>query len=468
MIRRLALLLCAVVLVLAAIIAYLGSADLGRHKEQLTRLVNNAVGRELRINGELSLHLGRTVRLRAADVSVANAAWANGPNLLEAASVEADVDFWSLVRGPVRVESIALRGVVIRLQEDEDGRRNWLQSGTYAPKEDSGAAPEALPEIAVFRASDVRILLSAPNLSGVSEVIVDKSDYTDDGDAVTADVSGKINGHPLRLETRIAPADHLRTDGALRVDTDLQLGDVTLAAGVLLEDAKTLAVSAAELELNGPDIDYVFRVLRLPKITSGPLAIRASVTPNLQRSGFDAEGRVGEYRFAANGWLENIRGAGGFDISMRLAGPSLAAVGRPLKIGNLPAVPFDVDTKVRSLGDGIEFDDTRVVVGDEEARVQGTFRWLADGRQKLDVGADYLGMSSRILVTIPPSRPAGEMGFSFDVTGDDAGRLADRLGVAQLAGQSLALSGQGSYRGRAVQLSEARARVGEQLSLIHI
>ena len=61
MIRWVAFVFAAIALALAAIVAYLGTADLGRHKEQLTPLVSNALGRELRVDGNLSLHLGRTV-----------------------------------------------------------------------------------------------------------------------------------------------------------------------------------------------------------------------------------------------------------------------------------------------------------------------------------------------------------------------------------------------------------------------
>ena len=63
MIRWIAVVFAAIVLALAAAVAYLGSADLGRHKEQLTPLVSNALGRELRIDGKLSLHLGSRSQL---------------------------------------------------------------------------------------------------------------------------------------------------------------------------------------------------------------------------------------------------------------------------------------------------------------------------------------------------------------------------------------------------------------------
>ena len=463
MLRWVALIFAAIVLALAVAVAYLGNADLGRHKDQLIPLVSNALGRELRVDGRLSLHLGRTVTLRAADVSIVNATWATEPYLVQAAGVEADVDFWSLVRGPVRVESLALQGAVIRLQEDDDGRSNWSQLGTKTRKEDDDArARDTLPKITAFKASDVRILLTAPNLTGVSEFIVDTADYAVEGSLISADLEGAINGQPLGLKTTIGPTEPSPKAAALRIDADVRMGDVNLVAAILLDDADTLAVSSAEVELNGPDIDYVFRVLKLPKITSGPLSVKATLTPDPQRSGFDAEGQVGEYRFAANGWLEDIRGAGGFDISMRLAGPSLAALGGPFKVGNLPALPFDIHTRVRSQAGAIGFDDTRIIVGEEEARVQGTVRWLADGSQKLDVGAEYLGMSSRALVTIPTGWPTGEIGFRFGVESEDVVEPARYLGLDHLNGQPFVLAASGSYGGRTVSLREASVGVGKQ------
>jgi hypothetical protein len=463
LIRRLALLLFAVVVLPGAVVVYLGNADLGRFKDQLTPLVGKSLGRELRIDGRLSLHLGRTVTLRAADVSIANAAWASEPYLVQASRVEAEVDFWSLIRGPVQVESLALQGAVIRLQEADDGRRNWSQPTAGAVEESNiDGAEDTVPRIAAFKARNIRILVAAPNLTGASEIVIDTADYAVDGDLVTADASGEINGYPLALASRIVPAENPSTDGALWIDADVRMGDVILKTGIRLDDTNTLAVSSAELELSGPDVDYVLRVLKLPRITSGPLAIKASLTPDPQRSGFDAEGQIGEYHFAANGWLEDIRGAGGFDMSVRLSGPSLAALGRPFNNETLPELPFDVETELRSWAAGIEFDDTRVLVGEEQARGRGTIVWLPDGGQELDVRADFRDMSSTLRVKMPASWPASDLDFEFGVESEDVGDPARYLGLDHLDGQPFVLSANGTYGGRTVLLREASFGVGEQ------
>ncbi|WP_405229796.1 AsmA family protein [Lentisalinibacter sediminis] len=463
--RWLAIALAAVVLIFAGALLYLASADLGGFKDRLTPLVSDALGRELRVDGDLSLRLGRTVRLRAADVSVANASWADGPYLLEAEEVAAEVGLRSLLEGPVRVESVVLRGAVIRLQEADDGRRNWSQQTTGESEEirtDLGGTLETLRSIARFSASDVRFLYAAPYLSSPSQIVVGTAEYGVKGELMSADVSAEVNGIPLVLAAEIAPADAGAAAGGLRIGADARMGDVALTAGVLLADPEVLAISAAELELDGPDIDYVFDVLKLPKVTSGPLSVKAKLTPDPERSGFDAEGRVGEYRFAADGWVEDLRGVGGFDVSVFLAGENLSALGRRFAVEDLPAEPFEVDGRLRSRTDGVEFEDTRIVVGEEQAQVAGSILWPAGGGEELDVSARYRGMSGRVTAAIRRDSPQHDIDFGFSIEGEDAGVPAGRVGLDHLDDLPFAASGEGNYRGRTLSLRGTRIRVGDQ------
>lgn len=386
--RGLAFTLAAIVLSLVAVVVYLGSADLGRFKNQLTPLVSESLGRELRIDGPLSLRLGRSVRLQAADVSVANAPWADEPYLLEAAGFAAEVDLVSLIRGPARIESLALTGAVIRLQVAENGRRNWSQPGAdaVAPNAtDAGAVLDSLRNIARFEASDVRFLVTTPLLSRPDEIVIDNAAYSFRDERMSADVSAAVNGIPLVLATGIAPADSQSAPEALSIVADARMGKVMLKTSALLTDPQTLAFSAADFRLEGPDIDYLLDVLNLPRITSGPLDVRAKLTPGPQRSGLDARGRVGAFRFAANGWLIDLAGRGGFDLAMRLSGERLSDLGRSLAIDGLPEMPFEVDGKLRSRAQGLEFEDAQIAIGEDAVRVDGTLLWpaasLGDGAE---------------------------------------------------------------------------------------
>jgi len=467
-IRRLAFALAAALLALAAVVVYLGSADLGRFKNQLTPLVSKSLGRELRIEGRLSLRLGRSLRLQAAGVSVANAPWADEPYLFEADGLAAEVDLVSLIRGPVRIESLALTGAVIRLQQTEDGRRNWSPPGADAAEPaatDRGGLLRSLRRIARFDASDVRLLVTAALLSEPEEIVIDNATYSFGDELMSADVSATVNGIPLVLATDIAPADIQAAPEALSFLADARMGEVALNASALLANPDTLAFSAADFRLEGPDIDYLLEVLNLPKITSGPLDVRAKLTPDPERSGFDADGRVGAFRFAANGWLNDLTGSGGFDIALRLSGESLSDLGRAFTIDGLPELPFDVDGALRSRAQGLEFNNTRVAIGDETLEAEGTVVWPGGRGGQLDLRAGYGGLSARLTMA-GFAGPQNDMNFGLSLAGDDAGETAGRLGLDQFDGLPFTLTGEGSLRGRSLTLRDTQLRVGEQAVML--
>ena len=276
-----------------------------------------------------------------------------------------------------------------------------------------------------------------------------------------ADASAMVNGIPLVLAIDIAPAASQSAPDALSIAADARMGEVVLKASALLGDPETLAFSAAEFQLQGPDIDYLLDVLNLPKIASGPLDVRARLDPDPQRSGFDAEGRIGDFRFTANGWLNDLTGSGGFDIAMRLSGERLSALGRALAIDGLPELPFEVDGTLRSRAQGLEFEDTRIAIGDEAGQAEGTVLWPAGGGQQLDLRARYGGLSARIEMA-RSGGPQGDINFGLSVAGEDAGEAAGRLGLDQVDGLPFTLSGEGRLRGRSVTVRETQILVGQQ------
>jgi len=454
-IRRLAIVLAAIVLSLAAVVVYLGSADLGRFKNVLIPLASELLGRELRIDGRLSLRLGRSLRLQAAEVSVANAPWADEPYLLEAAGLEAEVDLASLIRGPANIESLALTGAVVRLQETEDGRRNWSQPGADAAEQaatDIGEILRSLRRIARFEANDVRVLVTAPLLSRPDEIVIDNAAYGSVGESMSADASATVNGIPLVLATEIAPANAQSAPEALSITADVRMGEVILKTTALLADPQTLAISAADFQLTGPDIDYLLNVLNLPPITSGPLDVRASLAPGPQRSGFDAQGRVGAFRFAANGWLIDLAGSGGFELAIRLSGDNLPDLGRSLTIDGLPELPFEVDGKLRSRAQGLEFEDARITIGGDTVLAEGTVLWPAGfDAQAPDFELDFDATGVDLSTWLPDNTPLPPTLRRLS----GAGRL--RLARGQLDAQALTLrAGSVSLDGRlAMPLAEA-------------
>ena len=113
----------------------------------ITRAVTDATGRELSIEGDLKpvwswIH----PRIRAEGVKFANADWGKASYLLDAEAIEATISLLPLLRGRVVLPEVHLERAELSLEQDIDGRKNWIMEKQPEPKEESrffDQAPDA-------------------------------------------------------------------------------------------------------------------------------------------------------------------------------------------------------------------------------------------------------------------------------------------------------------------------------------
>lgn len=115
------------VLVLLAALVLLFAFGLNLLRGPIERAVTESIGRELRIEGDLSpvwdwVH----PRFRAEDVSFANPDWAAQRHLFRTRAMEASVSLLPLFAGRVVVLSLHLEQPEIFLELAPDGRKTWL------------------------------------------------------------------------------------------------------------------------------------------------------------------------------------------------------------------------------------------------------------------------------------------------------------------------------------------------------
>ncbi len=96
-------------------------------RSPIERLAQEKTGRELRIQGDLSLHLGWPwPRLRAGAVNFANPSWAHEPYMVSAEAVEISVDLPQLLTGVVAFPLVRLVAPKVFLEQGSQGKKNWL------------------------------------------------------------------------------------------------------------------------------------------------------------------------------------------------------------------------------------------------------------------------------------------------------------------------------------------------------
>jgi len=126
------------VIVLFVAVALFFTFGLNTLRGPISRAVTEATGRELVIGGDLKpawswLH----PRIRAEGVTFANADWGKADYLLNAEAIEASISVLPLFVGRVVLPEVHLQGAELSLEQDADGRKNWIMEKEAEPKEES-------------------------------------------------------------------------------------------------------------------------------------------------------------------------------------------------------------------------------------------------------------------------------------------------------------------------------------------
>lgn len=115
---------------LAALVLLIVLFDWNWFKRPLEMAVQASTGRQLRIDGDLDVDLGRVTRLMADRVSFANAQWSKEPVMASADRVEVGFEIWPLLfKREARIPEIRLAAPKLRLETGPQGVGNWVFGG---------------------------------------------------------------------------------------------------------------------------------------------------------------------------------------------------------------------------------------------------------------------------------------------------------------------------------------------------
>lgn len=122
---------------------------LGIIKDQLAKSFGEAIGRTVTI-GDMRIKLRPKLDVEFDQVAVSNPEGMPARNVFEAETVKVTVDFLPLLKGRVRMDSLALIKPVIALEEDANGTRNWVFTTSNAGATGSGGPAVSLPPVSTI------------------------------------------------------------------------------------------------------------------------------------------------------------------------------------------------------------------------------------------------------------------------------------------------------------------------------
>ena len=136
--------------VVVGVAAYLINLDVDAYRDDIALAAEDATGRELKLEGPLSLTLSLSPTVSGEGISLANAAWGSRPEMLKLTRFEVQLQLLPLLFGDMQIDRLILIEPDILLETDAKGRGNWqfeTAKAGQAPAGDGGG-PGALPQIA--------------------------------------------------------------------------------------------------------------------------------------------------------------------------------------------------------------------------------------------------------------------------------------------------------------------------------
>ena len=114
------------VVAVAGVLVGPGLVDWNKYKQDIQDQARAAIGRELLINGDISITVLPAPALIAKDVSLAHIKGAASKTMVRLKSLEVRIALAPLLGGQLQVARVKLVDPVIRLEALSDGRRNWI------------------------------------------------------------------------------------------------------------------------------------------------------------------------------------------------------------------------------------------------------------------------------------------------------------------------------------------------------
>lgn len=476
----------------------------------LAEQASKAIGREVRIDGDLHVGLGDPIRIHVEGIKVANEPWGEEPNFAELDALDAQLRLWPLLRGDIEFPEIRLTRPKLAMEKNGEGANNWTFAPDNARQEvaEEAAVPDDRQEVPIIEhlvVEEGRLRYRDPT----SDVDVDSNLSTAVGgngeERVRLDGKGNFAGKPFTLTFEGGSLEYLRDDPKpypLRVEA--AVGETRAKIeGSIAEPVKLAGVDLS-VDLRGPDLAEIFPIVGIPTPKTRPYSLSGHLThegtvwklegmkgkvgdsdlngmvavdlggerpmirgdlTSERLAAVDLAGFVGasprgtgDYETKARGRiipdtevdLERLRFA---DMDVRFRGKRVEAPYAPLD---------DLDTRIRLENGRATIDPLKLGVAD--GRIEGTA--VLDGSGKVAALDTNLGVSGLKLSQFFRDTP-----FARDMGGVIAGRIqlkGQGATVADIAGNADGKIGLAVDKGRVTNLAEAglKTNVLETLGIV--
>ena len=231
--------------------------DLGALKPLYERVAGYYLEREVRVDGEMSVRLGRSVTASASDIKILGIDPEAVP-LAQAELVEVQMRLPALFDKLVDIELVRIEGATLNLEIDDQGQGNWPifedDGPAQADRGDDPAQAEGTSDIAL-RIAEAHVTESFINVHSSRTDLrhalsIDRFDSLMSADTTETSSSGILNERPFETTLLIEGVDSLLTIAKWDMDWHGQIGRAQFQATGHLEALDQLEQSQLALTLH--------------------------------------------------------------------------------------------------------------------------------------------------------------------------------------------------------------------------
>lgn len=357
--KKLLIGLAVVVVLLIAAGVVISLIPLDSYKGEIQARVKEQTGRDLRIDGDISLSVFPPLAVSVENVGFANAPGASTPEMATIDRLDIALQILPLLSGEVAIDRFVLERPVINLEVDEQGRPNWqleTAEAAPAPSGDAGGGADGGAEgdagVSEISLGDVRLVdgtLNYVNRQSGQEVTVSEMNLELSlpslSSPFTADGSAVWNNEKVGLELSAANPRALMggetTDVAMKVESK----PVTFSFDGAARNAAELGLQGA-LALDVPSIRelaaWTGNPLEFPGEGLGPF----NVAGQLEMTG--AKVALTQVKLK----LDEIAGEGQFSVDATGAKPMIRAELAVDQLNVNPYLPPEADEPQAAAGGG--------------------------------------------------------------------------------------------------------------------
>ena len=194
-------------LLIVALLAAPSLIDLNARKAEVIAAVKKATGRDLILDGPVSLRLLPVPTATVTGVKFFNVAGAKNPNMVEVKSVTVRFSLLALLVGSIDVSEVTLVEPKIVLEVNAEGKPNWEFAPSVAEAKPAAPRPGTPLPVSLGRvAIENGTLIFSDSQAGLS-VVAEKANFSASVGSIDGPYSlagnATINGTPLKLDLSV-------------------------------------------------------------------------------------------------------------------------------------------------------------------------------------------------------------------------------------------------------------------------